>query len=965
MQKFKSILFCATMICANALAETSSKIFEEARAGNTKAIKQRIENSEDLSKTDTDGNTVLHVAAEQGYTEIVDELTTEPDYSSWGNWFYGCFWEVKLPNKNAKNKRGKTALHNAIENNQINAAEKLIIKKADTTITDDEGLTAIFATVNKDNPNFLPLFLKYKLIEQTINSENMLHYSIRNKKLTMVANLAQNKNLVHQENGRGYTPTMLAATQSDTTTLKLLKENGVALNLSNRFGQQPIHATAYAPSTDTAKYLLENGAFVDATDNDGNTPLLHSVIAGNKTGMDFFLAYKADAKKTNLVGKGVITLAVENKRHEILKRLKDNPDVNINERDNEGRTAFMNATITRNHGMMKDLIECGADVTLTDNKGENPFHKVALMGNLDGFAILIKNNSDLLDKVNIDGESPLFGAVKNGHLKMVKTLIYHNVSLQRSNKNGETIFHRAAQCKNKEVLAEIMNNNLTKANITQQAQNGLPAIHYAAANNNIETMHEFTKHGASYTDCDKNGNTLAHTAAFYGSTDVVRHFKKQMPMMFEHRNKDNHTPFLVAAKQGNIDALNAAYNEKDMICGDVDIAINLARQNGHSTIVTGLKEAKDKLMDECVMIHQQPQNIKNGLERHKKWHGKIIEKDFSHALEYMFQQPLSPQCYSVNDLLNKTAAERAAIHRENTKILDQVLQEEKRLEQKYNALIFAEAAEHIRKEAERIAEQERIKLEQLKKTLAEQQRKEEAERKRFAAEQEAELKKLNEQNAAIKELNEQNAELKKIKEQKEELDRIAKEKKAADAQKSQNDTIAAQKAELDHYAEQKKKADAEKARQQKHTAALEQQQEYVPMNLQPSAPPMEVQIQCAVCHGKPSVKPLPCKKCKTKCPDICNTCFKQYGGQCPKCHSLQTTDIEKPKYDCCLCTEGKELTTIPCENCNKESSSDRICKSCLREYVDYNKKNNRPQKCPRCPEGKLIESLLEKIISQQ
>jgi ankyrin repeat protein len=187
------------------LAETPTKIFEEVRAGNTQAIKNRINNSEDLSEKDSDGNTVLHVAAEQGQTEIVDALTTEPDYSGWGNWLYGCFWEVKLPNKNIKNKNGKTALHNAIENNHINTAEKLLTKNADTTITDDENLTAIFAAAKKDNPNFLPVFLKHKLIEQTINGENMLHYSIRNKKLTMVANLAHNRNLVYQENAQGYT----------------------------------------------------------------------------------------------------------------------------------------------------------------------------------------------------------------------------------------------------------------------------------------------------------------------------------------------------------------------------------------------------------------------------------------------------------------------------------------------------------------------------------------------------------------------------------------------------------------------------------------------------------------------------------------------------------------------------------------------------------------------------------------
>ena len=66
MKNFKSILCCVVIICSPILAETNTKIFQEARAGNVQAIKNRINNSEDLSQKDEDGNTILHVAAEQG-----------------------------------------------------------------------------------------------------------------------------------------------------------------------------------------------------------------------------------------------------------------------------------------------------------------------------------------------------------------------------------------------------------------------------------------------------------------------------------------------------------------------------------------------------------------------------------------------------------------------------------------------------------------------------------------------------------------------------------------------------------------------------------------------------------------------------------------------------------------------------------------------------------------------------------
>ena len=64
------------------LPEQKATILDEAHRGETEKIQKRLDNDEDCSQSENEtGDTALHIAAEQGHTEIVDLLTTQPDRS--------------------------------------------------------------------------------------------------------------------------------------------------------------------------------------------------------------------------------------------------------------------------------------------------------------------------------------------------------------------------------------------------------------------------------------------------------------------------------------------------------------------------------------------------------------------------------------------------------------------------------------------------------------------------------------------------------------------------------------------------------------------------------------------------------------------------------------------------------------------------------------------------------------------
>lgn len=466
MKKMNYVLLSTILIFNTLMPEQT--ILDEVRAGKKEAIRKRIENCEDCTKTDENGNNALHIAGEEGtpeHEEIIDMLTMQPDYSEWGNWFYGFFYAPKLPNKNEKNKKGKVPLRSAIDRGNIGTAEKLIAKNVDPMVADEEGISPIFAVVKENKPQFIPILAKYQLMQQKRFGENMLHYAIWHNQLSMVEKLAENSSLTQEQNAKGETPAMLAATKEDPTCLKILHTKGVNLNARGRFERQPIHASAMAGRYETAKYLLENGADVDSTTDNDNTPLLLSVANGHKNVMDLFIAYKADSKKRNNQGKDILDVVRENKQYHLIERITKIPGVNINAQDAEGRTPFMNAIVQQDHSMMNALRNAGADIYVTDYKGNTPLHRIAENGDTNSLSMLKDTHEKYWNQTNNNGNTPTFIAVENGHFDTIILFMHGGGSLEGTNKYGETIFHQCAKSKNTSVFTAIMEKYALRINI--------------------------------------------------------------------------------------------------------------------------------------------------------------------------------------------------------------------------------------------------------------------------------------------------------------------------------------------------------------------------------------------------------------------------------------------------------------------------------------------------------------------
>lgn len=141
------------------------------------------------------------------------------------------------------------------------------------------------------------------------------------------------------ENGR--TPLIIAAINGDVDIAKVLVKNGADINLKSGSGSSPLMVAAYNNQLSMVKYLVKQKANVSEESNSYGFTALMS-------------AANADCRS-------VVKYLIKNK--EVV--------ADINHQSKKGNTALILAALKGNEDIMKLLIEAGADVNITNKKGED------------------------------------------------------------------------------------------------------------------------------------------------------------------------------------------------------------------------------------------------------------------------------------------------------------------------------------------------------------------------------------------------------------------------------------------------------------------------------------------------------------------------------------------------------------------------------------------------------------------
>ncbi len=160
--------------------------------------------------------------------------------------------------------------------------------------------------------------------------------------------------------------------------IELLVNSGADVNYKNKDGRTPLHFATWYSNADIAKLLIKAGAKVNAIDNEGASPLVWSGVNNNAGAMKLFLSAGADVNESD--SNGMTTL------------------MHIIEKYIEHGVSYTNS--------IQFLIDSGANVNLTNKRGETALIGAALFGEKEAIKILISAGADV-NAVDLFGETAL------------------------------------------------------------------------------------------------------------------------------------------------------------------------------------------------------------------------------------------------------------------------------------------------------------------------------------------------------------------------------------------------------------------------------------------------------------------------------------------------------------------------------------------------------------------------------
>lgn len=159
------------------------------------------------------------------------------------------------------------------------------------------------------------------------------------------------------------------------------------------------------------------------------------------------LGHGVDPNVTDPQGTPLIVLAAREKSDKVADALMADPKTNLEKLDTAGENAVMLAALNNDVGLVKALIEKGAEV---NKKGWAPLHYAATNGHDDVVKLLL-DNSAYIDAGSPNGTTPLMMAARGNHLSTVKVLLDAGADSRVKNQLGLTALDFAKRYHAKDV----------------------------------------------------------------------------------------------------------------------------------------------------------------------------------------------------------------------------------------------------------------------------------------------------------------------------------------------------------------------------------------------------------------------------------------------------------------------------------------------------------------------------------
>ena len=398
-----------------------------------KCIYVLLINGADVEIKDDRGETVLMIAAQEGYTDGLQILLNA-----------GA--EVN----NVSNKNGHTALMQAAQCGETGCLRILLRSGADINLRCNLSLTALMYAAMEGNAGCVELLLNQGA---DVNAR-----SISDINVLMFAAEAGHSNCIH-----------------------LLLSRGSEINAKDECGRTALIEAAHHGQTDCLRILLTNGANVNLKSNSSLTALMYAAMEGNAGCVELLLNQGADVNARSISYSNALMLAAKAGHSNCIHLLLSHGS-EINAKDDCGETALMEAAHRGQTDCLRILLTNGANVNLKSNSSLTALMYAAMEGNAGCVELLLNQGADVNAR-SISYSNALMLAAKVGHSNCIHLLLSHGSEINAKDDCGKTALMEAAYRGQTECLRILLTNG---ANVSLKSNLSLTALMYAALGENYK-----------------------------------------------------------------------------------------------------------------------------------------------------------------------------------------------------------------------------------------------------------------------------------------------------------------------------------------------------------------------------------------------------------------------------------------------------------------------------------------------
>ena len=397
-----------------------------------------------LSHADRDKNQAIHIAAGNGYIDIVKKLIDR---------------KVDI---NARDNLGNTPLVIAVRHDDPKMTALLLSNDADYQINNKREVNAVDLAQTRAEPSVLKAFrdkgikiskeqklstnVSIKDFEKSIRQSSSLY---KGWPILSIACLLGEEDIARQlirqgakvnaADSSGYTALHRASAKDQVKTVDLLLGAGADINAKNEKGETALYLAAEAGSDKTVRLLLNKGADTTTLSSNKSSALSVAIANQREAAASLLADQKLDDASIHQAAYLAIQKGMEGVSVKLIKR-----DKLINELDKNKRSVLW---FSADKGLEKAtaaiLLNKSVDIDQKDAKGYTPLARAILKGHSTISNLLIGVGADLKTRTS-EKNTLLMQSVLSGKKEMTKLLINKKIEINLKNNSGETALMLAA-----------------------------------------------------------------------------------------------------------------------------------------------------------------------------------------------------------------------------------------------------------------------------------------------------------------------------------------------------------------------------------------------------------------------------------------------------------------------------------------------------------------------------------------